>query len=49
MTESTDPNAAPMHHDVREKYASGHVMLALVAGLVATAVGLILGLTLVNN
>ena len=44
-----DPNAAPAHLEVREKFATGHVMLALAAGLVATTVGLVLGLTLVNN
>ena len=45
----TDPNAAPAHLEVREKFALGHVLVALTAGLIATAVGLILGLTLVNN
>lgn len=49
MADVTDPNAAPMHHDVRDKFAGWQVGLAAVAGLAATVVGLVLGLTLVNN
>ena len=49
MSEVTDPDAAPMHHDVREQFASFHVVLATFAGVAATIVGIILGLVLVND
>ena len=49
MADVTDPNAAPMHHEIKERFANAHVAIAAAAGLAATAVGVILGLTLVNN
>jgi hypothetical protein len=44
-----DPNAAPMHHDIRERFAMPHVILAYALGLVATAAGIIFGIVLAND
>ena len=49
MADATDPNAAPMHHEVKDKFPGWQVALAALAGITATVVGLVLGLTLVNN
>jgi hypothetical protein len=49
MAEVTDPNAAPMHHDIVEKFAGIHVAVALALGVVATVVGIVLGLVFVND
>jgi hypothetical protein len=49
MADVTDPNAAPTHLDVRDRFSSLQVTVAAVAGVVATIVGIVLGLTLVNN
>lgn len=49
MADVTDPNAAPMHHDIQERFASFHVVLALFLGLAASAAGIILGVILVND
>jgi hypothetical protein len=49
MADVTDPNAAPMHHDIREKFAVMHVAIAGALGVVAAAAGIILGIVLVND
>lgn len=46
---TTDPNAAPMHHDVQEDFAPIHVWLAGLLGMAALVVGLVLGIILVND
>jgi hypothetical protein len=49
MAETSDPNVAPTHSDVVERFATVHVVIAVLAGLAATTVGLILGLVLTND
>ena len=49
MADVSDPNAAPMHHEVRERFAPVHVVIAATLGLTATVVGVVLGVVLVNN
>ena len=49
MADASDPNAAPMHHAIVERFASLHVVIAMFAGFAATAVGIVLGLVLVND
>lgn len=44
-----DPNAAPMHHDIREHFATGHIVLAYALGLLATAAGIVFGIVLAND
>lgn len=44
-----DPGAAPMHHDLHERFTMGQMMLAWVLGGGAIIAGIILGLTVVNN
>ncbi len=49
MAEVPDPNAAPMHHEIVEKFSNIHVAVALTMGIVATIAGIVLGLVLVND
>jgi hypothetical protein len=49
MADTPDPNAAPMHHDIVERFAPVHVWIAGFLGVTATIVGLVLGLVLVND
>ncbi|MCC6382028.1 MAG: hypothetical protein IT304_05930 [Dehalococcoidia bacterium] len=49
MAETTDPDAAPMHHEIKERFSTAQVALAGFLGTAAIVVGLVLGLVLVNN
>jgi hypothetical protein len=49
MADAPDPNAAPMHHEIVERFAGIHVAIALLAGVAATVLGIVLGLVLVND
>lgn len=49
MAETTDPNAAPMHHEIKERFSSAQVALAGFLGIAAIVAGLVLGMVLVNN
>lgn len=49
MADVTAPKAAPMHHDVREDFASFQVFLAMFAGATAVIAGIVLGILLVND
>ncbi len=49
MADSTNPNDPPMHHDIVDRFAAGHVWLAGFLGVAATVVGIVLGLVLVND
>lgn len=49
MADSTNPNDPPMHHDIVDRFAAGHVLLAGFLGVAATVVGIVLGLVLVND
>ena len=44
-----DPNAAPMHHDIVEKFSPGAVLFCYVLAAAALLGGLIAGLTIVND
>lgn len=44
-----DPDAAPPHQDVRDRFSSWQVTLSLVLGLVAIAGGLVSGILFANN
>ncbi|HMO53416.1 MAG TPA: hypothetical protein PJ994_02840 [Tepidiformaceae bacterium] len=43
-----DPNAAPMHHDIVERFSDGAVALCYILAFVALVAGVIAGLTLVE-
>ncbi|MFN0147150.1 MAG: hypothetical protein ACKVT1_11615 [Dehalococcoidia bacterium] len=49
MADAVDPDAAPTHHDVRERYSPVHAAIAAALGITATVVGIVLGVVLVNN
>jgi len=44
-----DPNAAPMHSEVKQTFAPLDVTIAVAFGLVAIAAGIVFGLIFVNN
>lgn len=44
-----DPNAPPMHHEIVEDFPAVHVWIAGVLGVMATVLGIVLGLVLVND
>ena len=44
-----DPNAAPMHHEIKERFSPVDVTICIALGLVAIAAGIISGLVFVNN
>ncbi len=44
-----DPNAAPMHHDIRPDFTSAQVTIAAVLGVVAIVAGIVFGVALANN
>ena len=43
-----DPNAAPMHHDIVERFTAGPVVFCYLLALVALVAGIVAGLTLVE-
>lgn len=44
-----DPNAAPMHHDIVEKFSTGSVLFCYVLAAIALVAGVVAGLTIVND
>lgn len=44
-----DPTAAPMHHEIVERFPRALVWLCGVAGVAAITVGLVLGIVIVND
>jgi hypothetical protein len=46
---ATDPNVAPPHQDVRDRFSPLQVTLCLVLGLAAIAGGIISGILFANN
>lgn len=46
---AVDPNAAPTHQDVRDRFSSWQVALCLVLGLAAIAGGIITGILFANS
>jgi hypothetical protein len=44
-----DPNAAPMHIDVRETFSRGAVLFCYALAAIALVSGVVAGLTIVNN
>ena len=45
----SDPNAAPMHHDIVENYSSVHVAICAFLGTAAIIAGIALGLVFMND
>jgi hypothetical protein len=48
-TTAQDPDAAPMHLDVRERFTALQVTICAAAGAVAIIAGIVLGLVVANN
>lgn len=44
-----DPNAAPMHHDIQERFSGGAVLFCYLLAAVALIAGVISGLTIIND
>ncbi len=44
-----DPNAAPMHHEIKERFATGDIMICVALGLIAIVAGIVSGIIFVNN
>lgn len=44
-----DPNAAPMHTDVRESFDAGAVAFCYILAVVALLAGLVSGLVVIND
>jgi len=44
-----DPNAAPMHHDIVDRFTNLQIAIAVGLGAVAIVLGTILGLVVVND
>ena len=49
MADAIDPQAAPMHHEIEDRFAAIHVVICAVMGAAAAITGLILGILLVND
>lgn len=44
-----DPNAAPMHHEIQERFSTGAVVFCYLLAFVALVAGVVAGLTVVND
>ncbi len=44
-----DPNAAPMHHDIKEQFTRLQIAIAVSLGGIAIAAGIVFGLLLAND
>lgn len=44
-----DPNAAPMHHDIQERFTRGQELFCYLLALIALVAGVVAGVTIVNN
>ncbi len=44
-----DPNAAPMHHEIQEKFSAGAVLFCYALAFIALVAGVITGLTVIND
>jgi len=44
-----DPNTAPMHHDIEERFSQLQVAFAIALGLAAIVAGVLSGLLFANN
>jgi hypothetical protein len=44
-----DPNTAPMHHDIEERFSRLQIAFAVALGLVAIVAGVVSGLLLANG
>lgn len=44
-----DPNAAPMHTDVRESFSAGQVAFCYLLALVSLVAGIVSGLLFIND
>ncbi len=44
-----DPNAAPMHHEIKETFSPGAVLFCYLLAAVALIAGVITGITVIND
>jgi len=44
-----DPNVAPMHHDIRTRFAAAQIAIVGGLGVVAIIAGIVFGLLLAND
>ncbi len=44
-----DPHAAPMHHEIKERFTSVQVAISGILGAAAIIAGIVLGIVLVND
>ena len=44
-----DPNAAPMHHEIQERFSTGAVIFCYLLALIALVAGVATGLTVIND
>lgn len=49
MAEAEDPNAAPMHHEIYERFTTIQIAIAVALGGIAIIAGIVLGLVLAND
>ncbi len=49
MADVTDPNAAPMHHEIDERFSTFHIAAAAILGVVALTLGAVFGMVFANN
>lgn len=45
----SDPNVAPTHHDIKERFAAWQVAVCVAMGATAIVAGIVLGLVLQND
>lgn len=44
-----DPNAAPMHHDLKERFSQAQIAFAVALGGIAIVAGVVFGLLFAND
>jgi len=44
-----DPNAAPMHHEIKERFTNAQAAIAGILGGVAIIAGIVLGIVLAHD
>ncbi|MBI5946528.1 MAG: hypothetical protein HY875_00125 [Chloroflexi bacterium] len=44
-----DPNAAPMHHEIKERFTNAQAAVSGILGAVAIIAGIVLGIVLAND
>ncbi len=44
-----DPNVAPMHHEIDERFSSFQIGVAAAMGIIALVLGIVFGIVFANN